>query len=523
MTVDRRVGNGAEDAVAVGKSADVPLPTADDAIRAFAHPTHAAAKVLAVVSEIYPLVKTGGLADVAAALPRALRQHGVEVTTLVPGYPAVTAAFPHATEVFTISDLFGGGGRVLAGQAAGLDLLVLDAPHLFARGGNPYSTADGADWPDNALRFGALGLVAARIGLGDVAAYVPDIIHGHDWQAGLTMAYLAYDGWARPATVMTVHNLAFQGQFPPDLLDPLRLPPHAYAPDGVEYYGGIGFLKAGLQFADRITTVSPTYAAEIQTQSGGFGLDGLLRARSAVLSGIINGIDVEVWNPRTDIRIPAQYDRSSLHARAANKAELQKRFGLREGDDRLLLAAVSRLAWQKGLDLLADAVPVLLDTGAQLVILGTGDAGLERRLSSIASARRGRIGCLIGYDEDLAHLIQAGADAVVVPSRYEPCGLTQLCALRYGALPVVSRVGGLADTIIDLGPTAQGVEVATGLHFSPVTREALETALRRTAELWSDQETWRRLQANGMRTDVSWTGPAARYASLYAGLLAAKI
>ena len=481
-----------------------------------------AAKVLAVASEIYPLVKTGGLADVAAALPRALRRHGVEVVTLVPGYPSVTAAVDAATEVFTMADLFGGGVRVLAGQAAGLDLLVLDAPHLFARAGNPYSTPDGPDWPDNAFRFGALGLVAARIGLGDVSAYVPDIIHGHDWQAGLTMAYMTYDGRARPATVMTVHNLAFQGQFPAELLGPLRLPPYAYAPEGVEYYGGIGFLKAGLQFADRITTVSPTYAAEIQTQSGGFGLDGLLRARSAVLSGILNGIDVEVWNPRIDTRIPARFDHSSLGARAANKAELQKRFGLLEDADSLLLGAVSRLAWQKGLDLLADAVPVLLETGAQLAILGTGDAGLERRLSSIASAHRGRIGCVIGYDEDLAHLIQAGADAVVVPSRYEPCGLTQLCALRYGAVPVVSKVGGLADTIIDLGPTAQGAELATGLHFRPVTREALAAALRRTAELWSDQKSWRRVQANGMRTDVSWTGPAAQYASLYAGLLGGK-
>ena len=479
-------------------------------------------KVLAVVSEIYPLVKTGGLADVAGALPRALRPHGVEVVTLVPGYPAVTAALGHADEVLTIADLFGGPARVLAAEASGLDLLVLDAPHLFARAGTPYAGPDGHDWPDNAFRFGALGLVAARIGFGEIAGYVPDIVHGHDWQSGLTMAYLAYDGRPRPKTVLSVHNLAFQGQFPPDLLDGLRLPPSAYAPDGVEYYGTIGFLKAGLQFADRITTVSPTYAAEIQTPPGGCGIDGLLRARAGVLSGILNGIDVEVWNPATDPHIPSGFDLSSLPARAPNKAALQKRFALSEDADRLLFGVVSRLAWQKGLDLLAEAVPALLDAGGQLAVLGTGDRDLERQWSSIAAAHRGRIGCVVGYDEDLAHLIQAGADAVLVPSRFEPCGLTQLCALRYGAVPVVAKVGGLADTIVDVGRAARVAKDATGLHFSPVTREALAVALQRTAELWAQPVRWKRLQGNGMRTDVSWTGPAKQYAGLYSELLAPK-
>ena len=476
------------------------------------------AKVLAVVSEIYPLVKTGGLADVAGSLPRALRPHGFDVVSLVPGYPEVAAATAGGSEVLAFADLFGGRARVLAACAGGLDLFVLDAPHLFARAGGPYLAPDGRDWPDNALRFAALGFVAAQIGLGEIKAFVPAIVHGHDWHAGLAMAYLAYDGRPRPATVMTVHNLAFQGQFPRDLLAALRLPPHALSTDGVEYFGGIGFLKAGLQFADRITTVSPTYAAEITTPALGFGLDGLLRARAGVLSGIRNGIDTEVWNPRTDARIPARFDAGSLTERRANKEELQRRMELAPEPDRLLFGVISRLSWQKGLDLLADVVPALLATGAQLAVLGAGDSDLEQRFRALAADHRGRIGCFIGIDEDLAHLIHAGADALVVPSRYEPCGLTQLCALRYGAVPVVAKVGGLADTVADLGTTPKEQAAATGLHFAPVTREALEGALRRTAALWSDRDTWRLLQGNGMRADVSWCEPARLYSGLYADL-----
>ena len=330
-------------------------------------------KVLAVVSEIYPLVKTGGLADVAGALPRALRKHGVETVTLVPGYPAVKAALGRTDEVLAVDDLFGGRARVLAADVGGLDLFVLDAPHLFGRPGNPYVADDGRDWPDNAFRFGALGWIAARIGAGDAPGFAPDILHGHDWQAGLAMAYLAYGGRRRPATVFTAHNLAYQGQFPADLLGRLHLPPHAYAIDGVEHYGAIGFLKAGLQLADRITTVSPTYAKEIQTAAGGCGLEGLLRARSGVLSGIRNGIDIDVWNPETDTRIAARFGPSSLPSRSPNKAELQRRFGLAQHPGRLLFGVVSRLAWHKGIDLLADAVPALVGRRAQLVVLGTGE------------------------------------------------------------------------------------------------------------------------------------------------------
>jgi starch synthase len=472
-----------------------------------------AIRVLAVASEIYPLVKTGGLADVVGALPQALRHHDVATTTLVPGYPAVMAAIRAAEPQLTIHDLFGGGARVLRTEAAGLDLLVLDAPHLFGRPGNPYTGPDGNDWPDNAFRFGGLAWVAMQIGVGGIAHYRPDIIHAHDWQAGLAMAYLAYQDQRRPATVLTVHNLAYQGQFPADLLQRLWLPPYAFSIDGVESYGNIGFLKAGLQFADRITTVSPTYAREIQASENGCGLDGLLRARSGVLSGIRNGIDIDVWNPETDTRIASRFGLATLSARAPNKAALQRRFGLCEEPDRLFCAVISRLAWQKGLDLLADAAPALIARGAQLAMLGSGDPELERRFSTLAREHAGQVGCFIGHDEDLAHLVQAGADAILVPSRFEPCGLTQLCAMRYGAIPVVAKVGGLADTVVDL---------ATGIQFHPVTRDALEAALHRTADLWSDRAAWQALQANAMQTDVSWAEPAEDFLRLYTGLLTPK-
>src|SRR5262245_57415454 len=293
----------------------------------------------------------------------------------------------------------------------------------------------------------------------------------------------------------------------------MRLPPTALSIDGVESYGNIGFLKAGLQFADRITTVSPTYAEEIQSSENGCGLDGLLRARSAALTGIRNGIDVEVWNPETDTRIASRFGLATLTAKASNKAALQHRFGLRAEPDRLLCAVVSRLAWQKGLDLLADATPALIARGAQLALLGSGDPELERRFTALAQEHAGQIGCFIGHDEDLAHLVQAGADAILVPSRFEPCGLTQLCAMRYGAIPVVAKVGGLADTVVDL---------TTGIQFYPVTREALEAALRRTADLWSDRGAWQAVQANAMQTDVSWAEPADEFLRLYVGLLTPK-
>lgn len=479
--------------------------------------------VLSVSSEVFPLVKTGGLADVAGALPPALAAEGVDVRTLLPGYPAVLEALPGAQPVFAYGELHGAPARLLAARAHGLELFVLEAPHLYDRPGNPYVGADGEEWPDNALRFAALARAAADIGRGAVPAFVPDIVHAHDWQAGLAPAYLRYGGAPRPRTVMTVHNIAFQGQFPAGLLATLGLPAHAFTMEGVEYYGTIGFLKAGLALADRITTVSPRYAMEIRTPEFGMGLDGLLRSRAGVLAGILNGIDTSHWDPAKDACLPSTFDAARIGNRAANKAALQERMGLERDAGAPLFGVVSRLTWQKGMDVLLEAVGDLAALGGQLAVLGSGDADLEAGFAEAVAAHRGRVGVTIGFDECLAHLVQGGADAIVVPSRFEPCGLTQLCALRYGAVPVVARVGGLADTVIDANEMALVASAGNGLQFAPVTRGALALTLERAVSLWRDRATWRRLQQHGMGADVGWHRPARQYAALYRELAAAPV
>ena len=471
-------------------------------------------RVLSVASEIFPIVKTGGLGDVAGALPAALAPHGVEMRSIVPGYPAVLAALREAAVVHEASDLFGGPARVLAGAAAGLALFCVDAPHLYDRPGTPYGGADGTDFPDNPQRFAALCQIAAAIGRGVVPGFVPDVVHAHDWQAGLAPAYLHYAGGRRPGTVMTVHNLAFQGRCPASLLGTLGLPPEAYRLDGVEFWGGIGMLKAGLQLADRITTVSPTYADEICTPEGGMGMDGLLRARAGVLSGILNGIDAAVWDPAHDPHLPAHFSASRLRRRRHSRAALQSRLALAPDPSALLFGVVSRLTQQKGMDLLLAALPALLRAGAQLAVLGTGDPNLERGLADAAAAHPGRVGLAARFDEGTAHLVQAGCDALLMPSRFEPCGLSQMCALRYGALPVVAHVGGLVDTVIDANPAALAAEAATGVQFAP-TLAGLEAAIARTARLWGQPKIWSRMQRNAMRSEVGWERPAGEYAALY--------
>ncbi len=477
-------------------------------------------RVLSVASEVFPLVKTGGLADVAGALPPSLSREGVAMRTLVPGYPAVVDALRDAQTVRTFAAMHGAPARILAANVAGLDLFVLDAPHLYARPGSPYVGADGHEWPDNALRFAALSAAAADIGRGSVATFVPDIVHAHDWQAGLAPAYLHYGGAPRPRTVMTVHNLAFQGQYPASLLAALGLPPHAFAIDGVEYYGTIGYLKAGLALADRITTVSPNYAAEIRTPEFGMGLDGLLRHRSAALIGILNGIDTDRWNPATDVHLPTNFDAKRLARRADNKAALQARMGLSVDAAVPLFGVVGRLTWQKGMDLLLDALPGLLGLGAQFVLVGSGDGPIEAGFAAAARGDPRRVAVHIGYDEALAHVVQGGADALVVPSRFEPCGLTQQCALRYGAIPVVARVGGLSDTVVDANEMALAAGSGTGVVFAPVTHEALALALDRTVRLWHQRATWHRMQQHAMAVDVGWARPAKHYAKMYRDLVA---
>lgn len=473
--------------------------------------------VLSVVSEIFPFVKTGGLADVAGSLPVFLKPEGIAITSLVPGYPAVLSKIADAEVIHHFPDLFGGPARLLCAETRGLDLLVIDAPHLYERGGTPYLTPEGENWPDNAIRFGALSAVGAALGLGQVPAYRPDIVHAHDWQAGLTPAYLHYRDTQdqRAATIMTIHNLAFQGQYGPESVPLLGLPTESMGVGGVEYYGGIGFLKAGLQFADRITTVSPKYAEEICTIQGGMGLGGLLRDRIGDLQGILNGIDESVWDPSEDNLIAAKFDRLHIKPRRINKLSLQRRVGLREDTEVLLMGVISRLTWQKGIDMLLEALPLILGTGAQVVIIGQGERAMERAVRDAVTAYPARVGCLIGYDEELGHLMQAGADALLLPSRFEPCGLTQLYALRYGCVPVVARVGGLSDTVIDANEMARAEGLGTGIQFHPPTVEMLESAALRVAALWRKPALWRRIQRNGMRTDVSWRRSARLYAELY--------
>lgn len=460
-------------------------------------------KLLACASEVFPLVKTGGLADVAGALPGALAGQGIAVTTMLPGYPRVLEAAAPQGVALDLPGLFGGPARLLHATHRGLALLVLDAPHLFARPGGPYAGPDGRDWPDNPIRFAGFAAAAARAAqeLGF------DAVHAHDWQAGLVPAYLATAGGG-PRSLFTIHNLAFQGQFHASLFPVLGLPPAFMATDGVEYHGGVGYLKAGLWFADRLSTVSPTYAAEITAPEGGMGLDGLLRGRAAVLEGIVNGLDVAEWDPATDPHLPAPFDAQHLPARAANRAALRARMGLAEADAPVI-GFVGRLSWQKGVDLLLHALP----DGAQLALLGSGEPGLEHAARSLAAANPGRVSVHLGYDEGLARLVYAGSDLFAMPSRFEPCGLGQLCALRYGAPPVVAMTGGLADTVVNANDAALAQKAGTGFVHAPHSAPLLAAALRRACGLWRDRRGWAALQRRGMAQDLSWAVPAARYAA----------
>jgi starch synthase len=474
-------------------------------------------QVLSVASEIYPLIKTGGLADVAGALPTALAEHGISVRTLVPGYPSLLSRLAKTRALRRYDALFGVPANLLAAKVGGLDLLVLDAPDFFAREGGPYGDLGGADWPDNWRRFAALSRVGADVAADGIKGWRPSLVHAHDWQAAMTAAYMRFGPAHAVPKVVTIHNLAFQGRFGADMFAQLGLPPEAWGVDGVEYYGGIGYLKAGLVSADAITTVSPTYAEEIRSPANGMGLDGLINGRADRLHGILNGVDTEIWDPAADTLIARRYSARGLGARAANRRALEKRFGL-DRDDAPIFIIVSRLTWQKGMDLVAESVEQLVALGGKLVVLGSGDHPLEGAFLAAAERHRGRVGAHIGYDEPLSHLMQAGGDAILIPSRFEPCGLTQLYALRYGCVPVVARVGGLADTVIDANEAAVGAGAATGVMFAPSDPMALRRAIARTISLHGDKPQWQAMQRSGMRADFSWSHSAARYAELFRSL-----
>ena len=470
-------------------------------------------RVLSVASECVPLVKTGGLAAVEGALPAALAPLGWEMRVLVPGYRALRGRAEHWPEVWREEGLWGGTGRVLMGEVDGVTVLMLDAPHLYDREGGIYNGPWG-DWWDNPQRFAALSWVAARMareGMGD--GWKPDVLHAHDWQAALAPAYLAYHGSGGVGSVLTIHNMAFQGWAEAGMVRELRLPPDQFHSNGLEYYGGLSTLKAGLITADRITTVSPTYAAELSRPEFGMGLQGVIQARASVVSGILNGVDTKVWDPEAEAT-PFGPD---LKGKPAARAALCAEFGLDVPGPLAIL--VSRLTDQKGVDLVPFILPEFIEAGGGLVVLGSGDAGIESGMRWLAGRYPGRVGLRIGYDEGLSHRMFAGGDAVLVPSRFEPCGLTQMYGLRYGCLPVVAAVGGLADTVIHANPAAISAGVATGITFHPTDGPAFAQALRQLLALHADKKAWTRVQKNAMKQDVSWQASAAEYVRLYEGLV----
>jgi starch synthase len=477
-------------------------------------------RVLFVASECAPFVKTGGLADVVGALPKALAPLGVEVRVVLPAYPSLAELAAGGRVAADLGVLNGGPARLLEASAAGLDLLLVDAPHLFARPGNPYLGPDRADWPDNHLRFGALSQAAARFALTGNDGWKPDLVHAHDWQAGLVPAYLRLGGGAGPATLITVHNVAFQGLFSATVIAELGLPPAAFDAEGYEFHGKVGFLKAGLVYADRITTVSPTYARELMTPEFGMGLEGVFAARRADLVGILNGIDLEAWDPQTDTTITSRYSGRTIARKAANRTTLEEHFGLAARPRTPLFCVISRLTRQKGIDLLIDALPRLVARGARLVVLGTGEADLEAALVEAARSCPESVAVRIAYDETLSHQMQAGSDAILIPSRFEPCGLTQLYGLRYGTLPVVARTGGLADTVIDANVAAVAAGVATGFVMDEVNAASLARVIDRVVDAFGDHRLWQAMQRAAMRHPVGWETSAQGYADLYEALAA---
>lgn len=480
-------------------------------------------RILFATSEIAPWVKTGGLGDVSADLPAALHDQGIDVRVIVPGYLEILEAFPAARVICELgyADKILPPVRVLRTTApAGFPLLIIDCPSYFVREGGPYLDLMGHDWADNHLRFGLLSHVAALLSsAASPLKWKPQVLHCNDWPTGMAPAYLRYGHQTHAATLMTAHNAAFQGVFPPHVLPQLSLPRHAFAMDGVEYYGNVSFLKAGLQMTDWLTTVSPNYAREIQTAEFGCGLEGLLRARAAQLTGILNGIDTKLWNPATDRFLPHHYSAADLAGKARNKRALQRRLRFQESDDVPLLSVVSRLTHQKGLDLLAEIGTEIVSRGAQLVVLGSGEKDLESAFLSLAQHHPQQISTTIGFDERLAHMAEAGADIFVMPSRFEPCGLNQMFSLRYGTIPIVRRTGGLADTVVDCTPKTLENGSANGFVFDHAWAAELLGAVDRALDAWAEKPLWQTLQHNGMNLDFGWENAAREYAAIYKKLI----
>ena len=477
-------------------------------------------KVLHVAAEVFPLVKTGGLADVVAALPVALAEQGADVRLLLPGLPPVMDGVQAARTVIEFGPCFGAlRVKLLLARMPGskLPVYIIDAPYLYRRSGSPYQDSHGEEWPDNLQRFALLGWVAAHLAASDAdEQWAPELVHAHDWHAAMACAYMAEHAPTQASSVFTVHNLAFQGLFAMHDWPMLGLASRLMSPTGLEYHGQLSFMKAGLQFADRVTTVSPSYAREIATPEFGCGLDGAIRGRNGV-TGILNGINCDLWNPATDPAIATRFDAERLVGKRECRRALQAELKLQPDEQALLLTVVSRLTSQKGLDLVLAAMPELLRAGVQFAVQGTGEPALEAAFRMAEQAHPGRVQVFIGYDEARAHRLMAGADVIAVPSRFEPCGLTQMYGLRYGTLPVVRRVGGLADTVVDAaaGAAASPSAGATGFVFDAATPAAFERCVKRALALHRTPAAWQALMQRAMAQPLSWQGPARDYLALY--------
>lgn len=487
-------------------------------------------RILFVTSEAFPLIKTGGLADVSGSLPAALREINADVRILIPGYPAVMQKLLEPSYLSTLSNLPGiGAVNLLMGKMpdTNVPVIVIEAPSLFERDGGPYVDANGKDWQDNPLRFGTLSLVAAILSGEDspLKDWTPDIVHCNDWQTGLTPAYMHFIGAHRPQmkqakSVFSIHNLAFQGCYSADWLGQLGLPPESFQIDGLEYYDQLSFLKAGIFYAHGLSTVSPTYAKEIQTETYGFGLQGLLTKRGHEIKGILNGLDTKEWNPATDPYLSSHYDAKKIAGKAKVKATLQAQLGLAVDAKTPLLGVVSRLTNQKGLDMLLECAETLIHQhGCQLALLGSGEASFEQGYKVLAERFSSQVSVTIGYNEQLSHQIMAGCDIFIMPSRFEPCGLNQMYGLRYGTPPVVTNTGGLADSVVDSHAETLANKTATGFVMPSANTYQLLTTTSCAIACFHDKKTWKSIQQNGMTQDLDWTKSAQSYLALYQDLL----
>jgi starch synthase len=477
-------------------------------------------RCLFAASEICPLAKTGGLADVAATLSAALANLGVDIRLVMPAYPEALDQAQRKQSPVSLGDMLGARDiRVVPARTpdTGLPLWLVDCPALYQRKGGLYADPDGEDWADNAMRFALLCQAVARIALSDTdLGWQPDVVHVHDWHLGLVPALLAAQPAPRPGSLFTIHNLAFQGLFSADMFPQLGLPMRWFTTDAMEFYGKGSFLKAGIRFADKLTTVSPRYAREILTPEYGCGLDGLLRARGDDLAGILNGIDHEGWSPDDPLLVPFPYNARDLSGKRACKSDLQRALCLEPDPASPLIAFVSRLTEQKMADVFPDTISTVLEQGAQLIIHGRGQRPIEQALSRLAVEYPKRVAVQVGYDEATARRILAGADMLAAPARFEPCGLTQMYAMRFGTLPIVRGVGGLADTVIDRGAErAIPQPDATGFSFQEPTAVAFAETVRRACSVYRTPVAWRAMQLRAMAQDFRWRPSAQRYLDLY--------